>query len=111
MDKKQIEAMLLKRSEKEEKTANKERSKFLADIITKAKDEFQHYEQGYRAFSVKCPKNQHFSMDDEILTTIIDSITNAYECKNTGFALTEIVYPKSYTFTFYKSRKDINKNL
>jgi hypothetical protein len=104
MDKKQIEAMLLKRSEKEEKTANQERSKFLADIITRAKDEFQHYNQGYRTFSVGFPKNKHFAIDDEIITTIIDGITNAYECKNTGFALTEIVYPKSYTFTFHKEK-------
>jgi hypothetical protein len=105
------EAILIKRSEKEENIVNKEKSKFLTDIIDKAKKEFKNYEQGFRTFSVKCPKNQHFSIDDEILTTIIDGITNAYECDYRSLSLTDIIYPKSYTFTFYKPRKDISKNL
>lgn len=108
---KQREAMLLKKFENEEKIANKERKEFLAETIKTAKKEFQNYEQGYRTFSVGCPKRKHFSIDDEILTTIIDSITNAYECDYKSLSLTDIIYPKSYTFTFYKPRKDLSKNL
>jgi hypothetical protein len=108
MDKKQIEAMLLKRSEKEEKTANQERSKFLEHILNdRIKKEFKNYEKGYRAFSVECPKGKHFSMDDEILTTIINAVTCAYECDYKSLALTDIIYTKSYTFIFYKENKKI----
>jgi hypothetical protein len=92
----------IKREEVEKKEIEDERKAFLEEILSEAEDKFKDYEKGYRTFSVKCPKDKHFSIDDEILTTIIDGITNKYECDYKSFALTEVIYPKSYTFTFYK---------
>lgn len=111
MDKEQIEALHLQRQRIEEKISEKEKKKFLEDILKdKIKKEFEHYERGYRAFSVECPKGKHFSIDDEILTTIIDGVTNEYQCEFKSLSLTDIVYPKSYTFTFYKPIKDVSRN-
>lgn len=106
MDKKQIEALHIQRARGEEKIAERQKKRFLEETLKDAKDEFQHYEKGYRTFSVKCPQGKHFSIDNEIITTIIDGISNKYECHFHSFALTEVIYPKSYTFVFYKEMEN-----
>jgi hypothetical protein len=91
-----------KREEAEKKEIENEKREFLEKTLSEAEERFKDYEKGYRAFSVGFPKQKHFSMDDEILTTIIDGITYKYKCELKSFAQTEIIYPKSYTFTFFK---------
>jgi hypothetical protein len=95
----------IKREEEDKKEIENERKEFLEEILSNAQDKFKDYEKGYRTFSIKCPKDKHFSIDDEILDTVIDGIARQYECEFRSFALTEIIYPKSYTFTFYKEDK------
>ena len=105
MDKEKIEAFRIQREEKEERIAGKEKKIFLEYILKdKLKKEFDNYEKGYRTFSIGCPKGKHFSMDDEILTTIINAVTYTYKCDYKSLALTDIIYPKSYTFTFFKEK-------
>ena len=89
----------------EEKEIEKERKEFLEEILSDAQERFKDYEQGYRAFSVKFPKGKHFSIDDEIIDLITNAITSNYKCNYRSLSLTEVIYPKSYTFTFYKKNK------
>lgn len=97
--------------EKEEHIFEVERGKFIKETIDRVKREFKNYEKGYRSFSIKIPQKQHYSIDGETIDLITNAVTKAYECDYRSLSLTEIIYPKSYTFIFYKPRKNLKKDL
>jgi hypothetical protein len=99
-----------KRKSRDSNEIEAEKKIFLDEVIERAEKEFEHYEQGCRSFSIKIPRNQHFSIDDETINIITNAITKKYECDYLSLSLTKIIYPESYTFIFNKLKKDLSKN-
>lgn len=93
----------LQRVKEEENTIKKQKEAFLECILQTAKPEFENYEKGYKVFSIIHSHRHYFSLDDDMITNIVNNLTESYKCKLNSLAVSQPpLSPKEYTLTFEK---------
>lgn len=96
---------LVRRKERLEEISIKEKDEnFLEYALSRVNSEFRLYDEGYRVFSIRNP-NYIDSINDKILSEIINNICDKYKCRLVSLSMNEgdeKFSRKTYLFTFRK---------
>jgi hypothetical protein len=93
----------LERMRKEVEVIERQKREFLENILNTAKSEFEKYERGYKVFSIAHSNRSYFSLDDNTVSTIINTLADSYKCKLNSLAISQPpLSNKVYTLVFEK---------
>jgi len=93
----------LERIKKESEILEKQKKEFLEGILNSAKPEFENYKRGYKVFSIVHSNRHYFSLDDDMVSSVINTLATSYKCKFNSLAVSQPpLSNKVYTLTFEK---------